>query len=166
MRQPAATTLSLATAEQTRGAGRALGAALLDVGGGPCIIAIEGELGSGKTTFVSGVLRSLGITGAVRSPTYTLIEPYEASERLIYHLDLYRLSNAGEVDGLGLRDLLTPTALLLIEWPSRGAGLLPPPDLEIQLDYPAEGEGRRLVMAACTPLGDSALRRFVAEKPE
>ena len=81
MRQSAATTLSLATAEATREAGQTLGASILEAGGGPLIVAIEGELGAGKTTLVSGILRSLGVTGPVRSPTYTLIEPYELSSR-------------------------------------------------------------------------------------
>ena len=166
MRESAATTLTLADADQTRDAGRALGQALLEAGSGPCIVAIEGELGAGKTTLVTGVLRSLGITGPVRSPTYTLIEPYEARDRQIYHLDLYRLSTPEEIDGLGLRDLLNPTALLLIEWPSRGAGQLPPADLDVRLDYPSEGDGRRLAIRAGSPLGDRTLRRFVAEKSE
>jgi tRNA threonylcarbamoyladenosine biosynthesis protein TsaE len=155
--------LTLASAERTREIGRALGTALLDAGAGPCIVGIEGELGAGKTTLVSGVLQRLGVTGSVRSPTYTLIEPYDVGGRQVFHLDLYRLSSADEVDGLGLRDLLTAQALLLVEWPSRGAGVLPPPDLEIRLGYPEQGEGRRLELQAHSPLGDRALRRFVAE---
>jgi tRNA threonylcarbamoyladenosine biosynthesis protein TsaE len=166
VRQSAATTLNLATADETRDVGRALGTALLDAGQGPCVVAIEGDLGAGKTTLVSGVLRSLGIDGAVRSPTYTLIEPYESRDRQIFHLDLYRLATAAEVEGLGLRDLLTPTALLLVEWPSRGAGQLPPPDLDLRLEYPPSGDGRRLTLEARSPLGDRALQRFVAAKPE
>ena len=90
--------------------GRAIGAAI-DSGQDPFIVALEGELGAGKTTLVGGILRAHGITGPVRSPTYTLIEPYETERRQLYHLDLYRLLDPGEVEPLGIRDLLTGPVL-------------------------------------------------------
>jgi tRNA threonylcarbamoyladenosine biosynthesis protein TsaE len=166
VRQSAAKTLIIPSADRTREVGSALGSALLEEGAGACVVAIEGELGAGKTTLVSGVLGRLGITGAVRSPTYTLIEPYEASGRQIYHLDLYRLSSAEEVEALGVRDLLVPRSLLLVEWPSRAGGALPLADLEVRLAYSPEGAGRLFTLAAHSSLGDRVLQRFVAEIAE
>src|SRR6056297_3323471 len=94
------------------------------------VLHLAGPLGAGKTTLVRGLLRGLGHRGAVRSPTYTLIEPYDELTPRVYHLDLYRLGDPEELDYLGLRDLLTGDTLLLIEWPERGLGVLPTPDLE------------------------------------
>ena len=117
----------------------------------PCVLYLEGDLGAGKTTLTRGMLRGLGHQGAVRSPTYTLIEPYELSAIRVQHLDLYRLADAEELEYLGLRDLLGEDVLWVIEWPERGAGLLPAPDLRILIE-PA-GEGRRLTLLAATPRG-------------
>lgn len=142
MRQSSSLTLHAASAQEMYALGSALGSALggtLPRGGtGTLVVGFEGELGAGKTTLVQGVLNALGVTGVIRSPTYTLIEAYEAAGRRLYHLDLYRLAGADEVEALGLRDLLEDTAVLLIEWPARGAGFLPPADLEISIEYPGE----------------------------
>lgn len=100
-----------------------------------------GDLGAGKTTLARGWLRAAGHAGAVRSPTYTLIEPYEALATPIYHLDLYRLADAEELEFIGLRDWVD-TGLLLIEWPERGAGVLPAPGLTVSL---AAVDGGRVV---------------------
>lgn len=108
----------------------------------PCVIYLQGDLGTGKTTLVRGLLRGLGHPGPVRSPTFTLLEPYELPGIHLYHLDLYRLGAPEELEYLGLRDLLDPDSLLLVEWPRRGLGILPPPDLTLKLDY--QGEGRIL----------------------
>jgi tRNA threonylcarbamoyladenosine biosynthesis protein TsaE len=94
---------------------------------------LQGGLGAGKTTFSRAFLRQMGVTGPVRSPTYTLIEPYDLPARRVLHLDLYRLAVPEELDDLGLRDEFDQ-ALLLIEWPERGAGELPAADLLIQLE--------------------------------
>lgn len=107
---------------------------------------LRGDLGTGKTTLVRGLLRGLGYQGAVRSPTYTLIEPYEAVEPRVMHLDLYRLADPEELDYLGLRDLLEHPGLILIEWPERGAGALPLADLELLIEH--AGEGRRIRLRA------------------
>jgi len=123
--------------------GAALARAL---GGRRGIIYLRGDLGAGKTTLVRGLLRALGHRGPVRSPTYTLIEPYEDLVPPIHHLDLYRLGDPEELDYLGLRDLLGGESLLLVEWPERGAGALPPPDLEVRIGH-APG-GRRIELAA------------------
>jgi len=95
-------------------------------------------LGAGKTTFVGGLLRAMGVVGPVRSPTYTLIEVYELHEvnRSVSHLDLYRLADARELEMLAPRDLLEPRAVLLVEWAERGGNALPVPDLEITFGYP------------------------------
>jgi len=108
---------------------------------------LRGDLGAGKTTLVRGLLRGLGYQGAVRSPTYTLIEPYETVEPPVVHLDLYRLADPEELDYLGLRDLLEDPGLILVEWPERGAGALPPADLELQIAD--AGERRRIRVRAC-----------------
>jgi len=123
------------------------GARLAEALDGRCgIVFLRGDLGAGKTTLVRGLLRALGHQGPVRSPTYTLIEPYEDLAPPTHHLDLYRLGDPEELDYLGLRDLLGGDRLLLIEWPERGAGVLPPPDLELRLSHaPA---GRRIAIAA------------------
>lgn len=119
------------------------------------VLYLEGDLGSGKTTLARGILRGLGHRGAVRSPTYTLIEPYEIGARRIYHLDLYRLSDPQELDYLGLRDLIAEDALLLVEWPERGAGALPAPDLRIRCEYLPTGRG--LTLEGESPAGVGAL---------
>jgi len=97
------------------------------------LIALEGDLGSGKTTFARGFLRAAGVRGPVRSPTYTLMEVYETPALSIVHLDLYRLQDPGELEPLGLREWARPGYVWLIEWPDRGEGLLPPADLRVRL---------------------------------
>ena len=120
--------------------GRRLGQALLQVGPAPQVIALNGDLGAGKTTFVTGVLAGCGIAGSARSPTYTLIEPYEVGDRTLYHLDLYRLSGPEDLEALGIRDLHTPGNSLLVEWAERGEGALPPVDLSLSFRYVDAGD--------------------------
>jgi tRNA threonylcarbamoyladenosine biosynthesis protein TsaE len=151
----------VAQPDETRAVGAALALALRDAPLAPLAIGLVGELGAGKTTFVSGVLKALGVAGAVRSPTYTLIEPYEAAGRALYHLDLYRLAAPTEVDALGVRDLLDESAVLLIEWPEKGAGQLPAFDLTITLAYASPGSGRTIGLTATTPAGRELLRSVV-----
>jgi tRNA threonylcarbamoyladenosine biosynthesis protein TsaE len=156
--------VSVATPEDMRSLGRTLGRALITVGDGALVIGIEGELGAGKTTLVGGVLDGLGITGPVRSPTYTLIEPYEAAGLRLYHIDLYRLTDAREVEALGIRDLLEERAVLLIEWPSRGAGALPTADLDVAIEYAGRAaQGRALRAQAHSSAGDNLLEHILAE---
>jgi tRNA threonylcarbamoyladenosine biosynthesis protein TsaE len=94
---------------------------------------LSGDLGAGKTTWVRGFLGARGITAAVRSPTYTLVELYEIGATTAVHVDLYRLQNAAELELLGVRDWAQPGYLWLIEWPERAADGLPPPDLRVVL---------------------------------
>jgi len=135
----------------TQGFGGRLASAL--AGGG--LLFLRGELGAGKTTLVRGLLRAFGHAGAVRSPTYTLVEPYEVGSRQLFHLDLYRLGDPEELEFLGLREILDAEAICLVEWPERGAGLLPAPDLELFLEY--AGEGRQLTATARTSRGETML---------
>ncbi|MEX0729251.1 MAG: tRNA (adenosine(37)-N6)-threonylcarbamoyltransferase complex ATPase subunit type 1 TsaE [Aquisalimonadaceae bacterium] len=115
------------------------------------IVYLHGDLGAGKTTLVRGMLRALGHAGIVRSPTYTLLEPYDLADRGCLHLDLYRLADAGELDYIGLRELLSGPVLVLVEWPERGLGALPEPDLSITLSY--RGTGREAVLEASSDVG-------------
>ena len=141
--------------------GHRLVAAVPGQADGPVFIALEGPLGAGKTCLARAFLRSLGHLGAVRSPTYTLLEPYEFGDRTVIHMDLYRLSDPGELEFLGVEDLFSPGHILLVEWPERGLGVLPAPDLTVRLAY--AGPGRQAHLAASTPAGMAILTRLVAE---
>lgn len=130
-----------------------LGAQLAQRLPAPCVIYLHGELGAGKTTLVRGYLRALGYRGPVKSPTYTLLEPYSVADKIIYHMDLYRMADPEELEYIGLRDLLGADSVCLIEWPERGVGALPQPDLEVFIAYAQDG-GRRLVVEARQTLLD------------
>ena len=127
------------------------------------VLYLEGDLGTGKTTLARGLLAGLGYRGAVRSPTYTLLEPYELAGARLYHLDLYRLADPRELDYLGLRDLLGEDAIWVVEWPERGSGVLPHADLRITMEYAANG--RRLRLSAETPSGQAVLDTLAVERP-
>ncbi len=150
--------LTLLSATETEAAGAALAAALQTTDQGACIY-LHGELGAGKTTFTRGLLAGLGHKGRVPSPTYTLVEPYELAGRPVWHLDLYRLGDAAELEYLGLDEMAGPRALLLIEWPERGKGFLPDNDLTIKLQVIPEG--RLLRIEASGEAGSALLSRFV-----
>ena len=102
------------------------------------IVFLKGELGVGKTTLVRGYLRALGYEGAVKSPTYTLVEPYELAGIPLAHLDLYRVSDPVELEYIGLEEIFEESSLAFIEWPERGNGYLPSPDLVVTLSLEAQ----------------------------
>ncbi len=132
-------TLALRSAEEATALGAAIASALAGRAG--AVIYLNGPLGAGKTTVARGLLRALGVSGTIRSPTYTLLEPYEWEGRTLVHLDLYRLRDAGELEPLGLRDYPPERCWWLIEWPERAASRLPAPDLAVGLAH--DGAGRR-----------------------
>ncbi|OAH99502.1 tRNA threonylcarbamoyladenosine biosynthesis protein TsaE [Methylomonas methanica] len=113
----------------------ALGAALWQALPEKCLMFLYGDLGAGKTTLVRGLLRAAGHQGAVKSPTYTLVEEYEINDRRLFHFDLYRLKDPEELEWMGMDDYLNQNALSCIEWPQMGAGFLPMADLEVRLNY-------------------------------
>jgi tRNA threonylcarbamoyladenosine biosynthesis protein TsaE len=141
----------------TQALGRRLGVAL----GGRGVVFLEGELGAGKTTLSRGILRGMGHQGAVKSPTFTLVEPYDLGEQKVYHFDLYRLEDPQELEYLGVDDYfqshqesrLEEHQLCLVEWPDKGAGRLPRHDLLIELVV--LDQGRKCIMTSNSEWGDA-----------
>ncbi|WP_347331820.1 tRNA (adenosine(37)-N6)-threonylcarbamoyltransferase complex ATPase subunit type 1 TsaE [Marinimicrobium locisalis] len=159
----------LSNEADTLALGESLGRSLSGAGEG-LVLFLEGDLGAGKTTFCRGLLRGAGHSGAVKSPTYTLVEPYELGRLTVNHFDLYRLGDPEELEYMGIRDYFRPSDVCIIEWPERGQGVLPAPDLRLRLT--AEASGRRAILTAGTSKGarqlnllalpDSLETRFLA----
>jgi tRNA threonylcarbamoyladenosine biosynthesis protein TsaE len=139
----------------------ALGAALASSLPGRVVVHLEGDLGAGKTTLARALLRALGVAGPVRSPTYTLVERYAVAGGEAAHLDLYRIADPEELGFLGLDELADSALLWLIEWPERGRGFLPEPDLQVHLQVAAPGRAARL--SAHSERGREWLRRLSAQ---
>jgi tRNA threonylcarbamoyladenosine biosynthesis protein TsaE len=122
------------------------------------VLFLHGNLGMGKTTLARGVIQSLGHQGAVKSPTYTLVEPYEFDDRRVYHFDLYRLGDPEELEYMGIRDYFENSSLCLVEWSEKGEGFLPAADLDLFLE--PEALGRKITIFARTELGQSTVQRL------
>jgi tRNA threonylcarbamoyladenosine biosynthesis protein TsaE len=114
----------------------------------PCSVALVGDLGAGKTTLVRGVLRALGVTGAIKSPTYALVESYDTLFGEVHHLDAYRIENAADFESRGGFEYFESPAIRFVEWPQRLEGSVPF-DVEVSLDF--EGDGRRVTVSRGTP---------------
>lgn len=142
--------------------GRVL-AALVSESSHGLVVFLEGDLGMGKTTLSRGIMRGLGHQGAVKSPTYTIVEPYEHLTPPAYHFDLYRLGDAEELEYMGIRDYFQGPNLCVIEWPERGQGILPEPDLLVRLGK--SGDGRIAQVSAPTIRGSGLLAQLERQWP-
>ncbi|GAA5189823.1 tRNA (adenosine(37)-N6)-threonylcarbamoyltransferase complex ATPase subunit type 1 TsaE [Ferrimonas gelatinilytica] len=148
--------LTLTLADE--GATLALGQALARHITPPLIVHLHGDLGAGKTTLTRGLVQALGHQGAVKSPTYTLVEPYELSGMQVYHFDLYRLSDPEELEFMGIRDYFANNTLALVEWPSKGLGILPEADLMVEMAYLPTG--RQAILSGMTERGLDVIKEL------
>ena len=123
------------------------------------VVYLEGDLGAGKTTLSRGILEACGHSGAVKSPTYTLVEPYELEAITVYHFDLYRLGDPEELEYLGIRDYFSPHCLCLLEWAERGRGFLPDADLKVTVSV--NGNGRNVCIESQTEFGRTLMKNEV-----
>jgi tRNA threonylcarbamoyladenosine biosynthesis protein TsaE len=133
----------------------AFGKTLANACNGRGLLTLSGDLGTGKTTLSRGLVQAHGHTGAVKSPTYTIVEPYDLGDIRIFHFDLYRLEDPEELEFIGLWDYLDQEALIIVEWPERAAGVLPAPDVEI--DIAVKDAGRMLTINSGSDRGQQIL---------
>lgn len=154
---PGAIDVVLADEAETEQLGRHLARWIMATGEGATLF-LRGELGMGKTTFSRGLIRGLGHHGAVKSPTYTLVEPYEHLVPPTYHFDLYRLGDPEELEFMGIRDYFQAGCICLIEWPERGAGVLPEADLQLTLSK--LGAGRQAHVEGKSDRGERLVREL------
>ena len=153
------TTFTLPDAAATEAAGRALAPALA----GGMVVSRAGDLGAGKTTFARGVLRGHGWTGAVKSPTYTLVEHYQVSSLYLYHFDFYRFADPSEWDAAGFSEYFRPDAIALVEWPERVQPILQRVSLALSFAHPAPpGAGRLMTAVVGDAAGSGALAKLLA----
>lgn len=139
---------------------RELGARLAAVLPAGSVVFLHGDLGAGKTTLVRGLVQSMDPDCRVKSPTFTLVEPYPALPQPVYHFDLYRLGDAQELELMGIRDYFDGQSLVLVEWPEKGAAVLPAADLDIHIAH--RGESRELRFVSHRPALDTALDALCA----
>jgi len=154
--------LDLVDESQTVALGRSFAESLLGSSVSGLVVYLGGTLGAGKTTFCRGVLQALGHSGAVKSPTYTLVEPYKLVKIDVYHFDLYRLSDPEELEYMGVRDYFDDRSLCLVEWSERGCGALAEPDVSLQLDV--SGQGRVATLTSVTTKGATVLEACGASR--
>ncbi|HDK37391.1 MAG TPA: tRNA (adenosine(37)-N6)-threonylcarbamoyltransferase complex ATPase subunit type 1 TsaE [Thiolapillus brandeum] len=126
----------------------------------PLLVFLDGDLGAGKTTLVRGFLRGLGYKGSVRSPTYTLVEPYSLGKLTVFHLDLYRLCDPEELEFLGGREIFSGSHQVMVEWPEKGEGWLPEPDIYLLLHHQING---RSIEARCDTVVCAHLAKHCTE---
>lgn len=157
---PAPLSFALPDSGATESLGRALARAFPGARSG-AIVYLRGELGSGKTTCARSLLHALGITAPVRSPTYTLVDTYAVADLTLVHVDLYRVQTMIEVEELGLRDMVGPGYLMLIEWPEKGSAAVPPADLILQLTY--HGDARAAALGAGSEIGKAWLAKLAID---
>lgn len=150
-------TLFLADEDQMSAGGSVLGASIKN----GAVIFLQGTLGMGKTTLSRGLIRGMGHVGAVKSPTFTLIEPYEIDAQEVYHFDLYRLADPEELEFMGIRDYFTESSICLIEWPDKGEGVLPQADIIIEIDE--VDQGRSLELQGISERGEAIVVKVAAE---
>lgn len=141
----------------TRALGKALAGGLVP----GLVVYLEGDLGAGKTTFVRGVLAGLGHAGKVKSPTFSLVEPYAVSKIDFYHFDLYRIKDPSGWADSGFRDYFDGRGVCFIEWPTQAPELIPPPDLEVHLRVSDHTGGRDVTIRAITRLGERCLQHLL-----
>lgn len=126
------------------------------------VLSLAGDLGTGKTTLVRGLLHARGVRGPIKSPTYALVEHYEVSSLYFYHFDFYRFVSIDEWDAAGTSDYFRDDCVCIVEWPDRVVDRLPLPDIELSLSYPPSGPGRRLEACARSPAGERCLKRLAS----
>ena len=143
---------------ETEAAMLQLGSALAKASEKPAVIFLQGSLGAGKTTFSRGFLQGLGYKGHVKSPTYTLVEPYDLEAASVYHFDLYRLNDPEELAYIGIEEYFTEDAICLVEWPELGEGKLPSADLSCKIEF--EASGRSVQFIPLSLKGTTILRRL------
>ena len=122
------------------------------------VVYLRGDLGAGKTTFCRGILRSYGYEGAVKSPTFTLVEPYDLHWGQVYHFDLYRIADPEELEFLGIEDYLEGGHLCLIEWSERGEGFLPKADIIVKIEV--DNTERQLEITSLSEFGETVLNEL------
>ncbi|AOF52371.1 tRNA (adenosine(37)-N6)-threonylcarbamoyltransferase complex ATPase subunit type 1 TsaE [Rodentibacter caecimuris] len=122
------------------------------------ILYFNGDLGAGKTTLTRGMVQGLGFQGNVKSPTYTLVEEYNITGKMIYHFDLYRLADPEELEFMGIRDYFAKDSICLIEWAEKGDGILPPADLLVNIDY--YDDARNITLIAQNALGEQIIQQL------
>ncbi len=135
-------------------------AAIIEQG---AVIYLHGDLGAGKTTFTRGVVQGFGHIGKVKSPTYTLVEPYELTRANVYHFDLYRLGDPEELEYMGIRDYFSEQAICIVEWPEKGGEFIPVPDLDITLSY--VGDERKIVINSASERGIAIVEKLTNLNP-
>ncbi|WP_440903573.1 tRNA (adenosine(37)-N6)-threonylcarbamoyltransferase complex ATPase subunit type 1 TsaE [Catenovulum sp. SX2] len=146
--------IDLADADATVALGKQL-AALISA---PCVVYLIGDLGAGKTTFSRGLIQGFGYTGNVKSPTYTLVEPYELADVSIYHFDLYRLADPQELEFIGIEEYFTQSSICLVEWPDKGQGWLASADIQINIEH--KNEQRSAEIVGLTAIGQKIVEQL------